>query len=50
VLAALERDGIVAATRGGAQPGIRLSPHFYNSFEDVERAVSAIGRYLRSGV
>jgi selenocysteine lyase/cysteine desulfurase len=50
VLAALERDGIVAATRGGEQPGIRFSPHFYNSFEDVERSVAAIGRYLRTGV
>ena len=47
VLAALEEDGVVAATSGG---GIRFSPHFYNSFEDVDRAVSAIDRYLRSGL
>jgi len=51
VLAALERDGIVAASRGGTdRPGIRFAPHFYNSFEDVERGVAAIRRYLRSGL
>lgn len=51
VIAALEADGIVAASRGGSdRPGIRFSPHFYNSFEDVERGVEAIGRYLRRGI
>lgn len=50
VLAALEEDGIVAATRGGERPGIRFSPHFYNSFEDVERGVAAVARYLRTGL
>ena len=51
VVAALERDGIVAAARGGSdRPGVRLSPHFYNSHTDVERAVSAIRGYLRTGL
>ena len=51
VLAALERDGIVAASRGGSdRPGIRFSPHFYNMEVDVERAVEAIGRYVGGGV
>jgi len=51
VLAALESDGIVAASRGGTdRPGIRFSPHFYNSAEDVERAAAAIRKYVRSGV
>lgn len=51
VLAALEEDGVVAASRGGTdRPGIRFSPHFYNSFEDVERGVDAISRYLRTGL
>jgi isopenicillin-N epimerase len=49
--AALERDGIVCAMRPGTdRPGIRLSPHFYNSPADVERAIAAIGKYMRSGV
>jgi isopenicillin-N epimerase len=51
VAAALERDGIVCATRGGPdRPGIRFSPHFYNSHGDIERAVAAIGRYLQRGL
>ena len=51
VLAALEEDGIVAAARGGSdRPGIRFSPHFYNSEADLERAVDAIGRYMRTGL
>jgi selenocysteine lyase/cysteine desulfurase len=51
VLAALESEGIVAASRGGRdRPGIRMSPHLYNSPEDVERAAAAIRKYVRSGV
>ena len=51
VVAALEEDGIVAAARGGSdRTGVRLSPHFYNSHTDVERAVSAIRGYLRTGL
>lgn len=51
VLAALESEGIVAASRGGTdRPGIRFSPHFYNTPEDVERAAAAIRKYVRSGV
>ena len=51
VVAALEQDGIVAAARSGSdRPGIRFSPHFYNMEVDVERAVDAIGRYLRTGL
>lgn len=51
VLGALEEDGIVAAARGGSdRPGIRFSPHFYNMEADIERAVDAIGRYMRAGL
>lgn len=51
VLAALEEDGVIAASRGGEdRPGIRFSPHFYNTEADVERGVEAIGRYMRSGL
>ena len=51
VVQALEADGIVAAGRGdGALGGIRFSPHFYNTFEDIDRAVSSIGRYVRTGL
>lgn len=51
VVAALEEDGIVAAARGGSdRPGVRFSPHFYNTETDIERAVSAIRRYMRTGL
>ena len=51
VLEALESDGIVAAARPGSdRPGIRFAPHFYNSFQDVDRAVGAIRRYIRTGL
>lgn len=51
VVAALEEDGIVAAARGGSdRPGVRFSPHFYNTESDIERAVTAIRGYLRSGL
>ncbi len=44
-------DGIIAASRSGAdRPGIRLSPHFYNLSEEIDRTVATIGRYMRSGL
>jgi selenocysteine lyase/cysteine desulfurase len=46
-----EQDGVVCATRGGDdRPGIRLSPHLYNTMAEVDRAVAAIGRFLKRGV
>lgn len=46
-----EKDKIGCATRGGNdRPGIRLSPHFYNLPSEVDRVVSAIRRYVGSGV
>jgi selenocysteine lyase/cysteine desulfurase len=51
VLQALEADGVVAASRGdGNLGGIRFSPHFYNTFEDIDRAVSLIRRYMSTGL
>ena len=46
-VAALESEKIVTSSRGG---NIRVSPHFYNSFEDVEKIVAAFAKtsqYLR---
>jgi selenocysteine lyase/cysteine desulfurase len=51
VVAALEEDGIVAAARGGDdRPGVRFSPHFYNTERDIERGVAAIRGYMQSGL
>ena len=50
--AALYRnDRIGCATRAGSdRPGIRLSPHIYNTMAEVDRSVAAIAKYMRQGV
>jgi selenocysteine lyase/cysteine desulfurase len=46
-----EKDKIGTAGRGrGDRGGLRASPHFYNSPEEVDRLVGAVGRYLKSGI
>ena len=46
-----EQDKIGTAGRGmGDRGGLRASPHFYNTPEEIDRLVSAVGRYLKSGV
>jgi selenocysteine lyase/cysteine desulfurase len=50
--AALYRnDHIGCATREGAdRPGIRFSPHIYNTMAEVDRCVAATAKYMRQGV
>src|SRR5687767_4934529 len=49
--AALTQEKIVCTTRQGAQnPGVRMAPHFYNTMDEMDRAVGAIRKYLRAGV
>ncbi|MBP7778933.1 MAG: aminotransferase class V-fold PLP-dependent enzyme [Acidobacteria bacterium] len=44
-------DRIGITTRGGQdRPGIRVSPHFYNSPAEVDRFVSAVAKYMKSGI
>ena len=46
-----EKDKIGTAGRGGAdRGGLRASPHFYNTPEEVDRLVSAVSRYLKTGI
>jgi selenocysteine lyase/cysteine desulfurase len=46
-----EKDKLGLAGRGlGDRGGLRASPHFYNTPEEVDRLVSAVGRYLKAGV
>ena len=47
-----ENEKIVVTTRGanGSNPGLRVSPHFYNTMADVDRFVAAIARYVKNGV
>jgi len=46
-----EKDRIGVTTRGGQdRPGLRVSPHFYNTPAEVDRLVSAVARYMKAGV
>jgi selenocysteine lyase/cysteine desulfurase len=46
-----EKDRIACAVRGGEdRPGIRFSPHYYNTMAEVDRVVAALRKYLASGV
>jgi selenocysteine lyase/cysteine desulfurase len=46
-----EKDGVVATTRAGQdRPGLRVSPHLYNTMDVMERLVAATKKYLASGV
>jgi selenocysteine lyase/cysteine desulfurase len=46
-----ERDKIACATRGGSdRGGLRFSPHFYNTPAEIDRALAALSRYMKTGV
>jgi selenocysteine lyase/cysteine desulfurase len=46
--ALLDRHRIVATVRGGQQnPGLRLSPHFYNTMEEMDAAIDAVRESMR---
>lgn len=46
-----DNDRIVCTVRAGAdRPGLRFSPHLYNTMEETDRVLGAISKYLRSGV
>ena len=50
-LALYQKDRVACATRGGQdRPGIRFSPHFYNTHAEIDRAVAAIKKYVSTGV
>jgi selenocysteine lyase/cysteine desulfurase len=45
------KDKIICTTRGGQQnPGLRISPHFFNTMAEIDRTVAAIKGYLATGV
>jgi isopenicillin-N epimerase len=46
-----EHDKIALASRGGGdRGGLRASPHFYNTPEEIDRLVAALQQYLKAGV
>jgi selenocysteine lyase/cysteine desulfurase len=50
VTALYRNDRVALTTRGGRdRPGLRASPHFYNSPREVDRLLAALGKYVKSG-
>jgi len=47
-----EKERIVVTVRGatGSNPGLRASPHMYNTMDDLDRFIATIGKYLKTGV
>jgi selenocysteine lyase/cysteine desulfurase len=46
-----QKDRIGCATRGGQdRPGLRFSPHFYNTHADIDRTIAAVKKYVATGV
>jgi selenocysteine lyase/cysteine desulfurase len=46
-----QADRIGCATRGGQdRPGLRFSPHFYNTHAEIDRTIAAVKKYMVSGV
>lgn len=46
-----EKDRVACAVRGGEdRPGIRFSPHLYNTLAEVDRVLGALRKYLATGV
>ncbi|HXG89651.1 MAG TPA: aminotransferase class V-fold PLP-dependent enzyme [Vicinamibacterales bacterium] len=52
LLAALyEKDKVGVTSRGGTdRPGLRVSPHFYNTPQEIDRLLAALSNYQRTGV
>ena len=51
VAALYENDKVAVVTGGGAgRNGIRVSPHFYNTPEEIDRLLAALTRYQKTSV
>ncbi|HEU4993485.1 MAG TPA: aminotransferase class V-fold PLP-dependent enzyme [Gemmatimonadaceae bacterium] len=46
-----EKERIVVATSSDPNHvGVRFSPHFYNTMDEIDRTVAAIGKYMSAGL
>ena len=51
IAALYERDKVAVVSGGGAgRQGIRVSPHFYNTPEEIDRLLAAVARYRSTGL
>jgi selenocysteine lyase/cysteine desulfurase len=51
VAALYQNDKIAVTTGGGAgRNGVRVSPHFYNTPQEIDRLLAALTRYVQRGV
>jgi selenocysteine lyase/cysteine desulfurase len=46
-----EKERVVCAFTGGNdRPGVRLSPHFYNTMDEIDRSIAAVKKYMAGGL
>ena len=45
-----EKERIACATSGGGRPGLRFSPHIFNTVDEIDRTILAIKRYMANGL
>jgi isopenicillin-N epimerase len=49
-LSANEKIVVTARAATGSNPGLRVSPHFYNTLDEMDRLVAAIAAYQKAGL
>jgi isopenicillin-N epimerase len=45
-----EKHKVAVATRGGNRGGLRASAHLYNSPAEIDRLLTGLGKYLKTGI
>ncbi|MEK7402584.1 MAG: aminotransferase class V-fold PLP-dependent enzyme [Gemmatimonadota bacterium] len=48
LVATLYEKERIACARSGGRPGIRFSPHIFNTMEEVDRTIAAVQKYMAS--
>jgi selenocysteine lyase/cysteine desulfurase len=50
MLSQKERIVVTVRAANGSNPGLRASPHMYNTMDDIDRFVATIAKYMKTGV
>ncbi len=45
-----EKEKIACAGSGGGRPGVRFSPHIFNTLEEIDRTIAAVRKYVVNGL